>query len=92
MDITECHIGRMLNESWQIKRALSDTISNPVIDDLHAAIMKAGAHGAKLCGAGGGGFFLVLADPDAIPRIQAAVHPAASIPIAMDVAGTRVVL
>jgi len=31
-------------------------ISNPLIDDIYATAMKAGATGGKISGAGGGGF------------------------------------
>lgn len=53
-------IGKMLVESWNIKRSLCKGISNTEIDDLYRLILEAGALGAKLCGAGGGGFFMAL--------------------------------
>ncbi len=50
-----------LEESWQIKRTLVDGITGEHLDQLHDLIMDSGATGAKLLGAGGGGFFLVHA-------------------------------
>ena len=50
--------GTILNESWQKKRELAGSISNPIIDDLYDIAMKNGATGGKLLGAGGGGFLL----------------------------------
>lgn len=54
-------IGTMLSEAWRLKRNFGSGVTNPVIDDMYDAIMGSGAHGAKLIGAGGGGFFLVSA-------------------------------
>ena len=54
-------LGSLLNKSWMLKRSLSGKVSNNTLDDLYDLVLKKGAYGAKLCGAGGGGFFLVLA-------------------------------
>lgn len=56
-------VGGYLFEGWKMKRRLSDAISNPDMDRIHDAGIAAGAVGGKLCGAGGGGFFLFFADP-----------------------------
>lgn len=81
-------LGRMLSESWYIKRGLSTTVSNGPIDDLFDAIIKSGAYGAKLCGAGGGGFFLALVPPERQAQLAEAVAPRAVIPIRVDIHGT----
>jgi D-glycero-alpha-D-manno-heptose-7-phosphate kinase len=54
--ITE--FGKLLNETWQIKRSLSPAVSNYMIDKIYEDGLKNGATGGKLLGAGGGGFFL----------------------------------
>ena len=48
-------VGRLLEESWQIKRNLVDGITGELLDNLHDQLINAGATGAKLLGAGGGG-------------------------------------
>ena len=53
-------IGDILNEGWMKKRELSKHISSPEIDAIYTQIVKNGCLGAKLSGAGGGGFFLCL--------------------------------
>ena len=53
------NLGLLLNEAWINKRAISKSVSNDEIDSLYDKILDIGAHGAKLVGAGGGGFFLV---------------------------------
>ena len=56
--------GRLLNESWQIKRTLTQKISNANIDEIYEAGIDAGALGGKLLGAGGGGFMLFFVPPE----------------------------
>jgi D-glycero-alpha-D-manno-heptose-7-phosphate kinase len=55
--------GKLLNETWQIKKTLTQKISTPVIDEIYEAGMSAGALGGKLLGAGGGGFMLFFVPP-----------------------------
>jgi D-glycero-alpha-D-manno-heptose-7-phosphate kinase len=50
--------GKLLDESWKEKKALSSHISNSSIDSIYSLATKHGALGGKLLGAGGGGFFL----------------------------------
>jgi D-glycero-alpha-D-manno-heptose-7-phosphate kinase len=42
--------GKLLNESWQIKKSLSKKISNEVIDTIYKKAINAGALGGKLLG------------------------------------------
>ena len=42
--------GKLLDESWQLKRSLSDKVSTPAIDDMYAAAKKAGASRRKIAG------------------------------------------
>jgi len=53
--------GRLLREEWSHRRKNAPGISTPAIDHLITLARRAGALGAKVCGAGGGGcvFFLV---------------------------------
>ncbi len=57
-------LGKLLNESWNLKKTLSKSVSNSSINDCHKKIMKLGAYGSKLCGAGNGGFMLCLGPKD----------------------------
>jgi D-glycero-alpha-D-manno-heptose-7-phosphate kinase len=50
--------GALLDEAWQIKKKLSNKISNSDIDFMYQRGMSAGALGGKLLGAGGGGYML----------------------------------
>ena len=50
--------GLLLGESWNVKKKLSPSISNELIDNIYNLALKSGSSGGKLLGAGGGGFFL----------------------------------
>lgn len=50
--------GRLLNNTWKLKKSLASNVSNTEIDDIYDLAMNAGAFGGKLLGAGSGGFFL----------------------------------
>ena len=52
-------IGKLLNETWKIKKNISESISSPQIDYLYDMLIKKGGIGGKLIGAGGGGFLLM---------------------------------
>lgn len=84
-------LGDMLSASWRIKRTLSRDVSNASLDALFETIVATGAYGAKLCGAGGGGFFLALIDPERVPGLIERVAPFSVIPIRMDVDGSTLI-
>lgn len=52
--------GKLLHESWRLKRSLSDKVSTSHIDDIYETGIKNGAIGGKLLGAGGGDLFYFL--------------------------------
>lgn len=62
-------IGYYLRQNWELKKLLHGGISSQQIDDWYYVGIRNGAEGGKLCGAGGGGFMLFYAPPDAHDRI-----------------------
>ena len=52
-------LGAILNKTWLSKREVSSMVTNKQIDDLYERAISSGAIGAKLLGAGNGGFLLV---------------------------------
>ena len=83
--------GRLLHESWQLKRGLSNLISTSDIDGMYEAALKAGALGGKLLGAGGGGFLLVYADPSRHEAVKAALKHLLHVPFKFENEGTQVI-
>ncbi|MBK9166881.1 MAG: GHMP kinase [Bryobacterales bacterium] len=66
--------GALLREEWAHRRKNAPGISTPLIDRLVTATRRAGALGAKVCGAGGGGCVIFLTDKDRRDAVAAAVE------------------
>lgn len=54
----------ILRESWEAKKLLSSSVSNPHLDAIYDDAIKAGALAGKISGAGGGGFFMFFVPPN----------------------------
>jgi D-glycero-alpha-D-manno-heptose-7-phosphate kinase len=63
-------LGEIINKSWIIKKQLSKFITNKKIDKLYKLISENGVYGAKLLGAGNGGFILILANKSSINKLK----------------------
>ena len=83
--------GRFLNESWQIKRSLTDKISTPNIDRIYESALKAGAIGGKLLGAGGGGYMLIFAEPEKQDKVKEALGGLIHVPFGFENKGSRII-
>ena len=84
-------IGRLLDLQWQIKRRLSTLIATPAITDIYETGMRAGAYGAKLLGAGGGGFMLFVAPPEGHAAIRAALKRLLFVPFRFEMGGSQII-
>lgn len=80
--------GAMMHEGWMTKRKLSTQVSSPHIDDLYESSRAAGALGGKLCGAGSGGFLLMVVPTHAKAQFIEKIRPAAVVPINLDTQGS----
>lgn len=83
--------GALLDEGWQLKRSLSPGISTPQIDGYYTRALQAGAYGGKICGAGGGGFLLVFAEPECHEDIKANLGELKHVPIRLTQKGSEVI-
>lgn len=61
--------GSLLGDSWDIKKKLSDNISNSTIDEMYNEAIKAGSLGGKILGAGGGGYLLMYVPPKSRAKV-----------------------
>ncbi len=66
--------GGLLRLEWSHRRRNAPGISTPMIDRLVAVARKAGALGAKVCGAGGGGCVCFLVKPEAKEKVAAMIE------------------
>jgi D-glycero-alpha-D-manno-heptose-7-phosphate kinase len=82
--------GRLLHESWQIKRTLTQKISNANIDEIYEAGLSAGALGGKLLGAGGGGFMLFFVPPDRREALRIRLKKLLCVPFGFSNRGSHV--
>jgi D-glycero-alpha-D-manno-heptose-7-phosphate kinase len=66
-------VGRQLRLEWENRKRLAPGVTTADIDRMIAAAAAAGALGAKVCGAGGGGCLFCFADPADVPAVRAAL-------------------
>ena len=85
-------IGNLLHESWKLKRELSNTISNPQIDQIYEEGIEAGALGGKILGAGGGGFIIFFAAPEHHANIRNKLKNLTHVPFRFDNMGSKIVV
>lgn len=52
-----------LRTGWEAKKKTASVISNPQIEALYRFVMENGGKAAKISGAGGGGFMMIVCDP-----------------------------
>lgn len=81
--------GRLLNSAWVLKKQMNDDVSNTDIDNMYDRCKQAGAFGAKLLGAGGGGYMLALTDSKSAIRQEFSDRTCLDVGIAHE--GARVV-
>lgn len=84
-------VGVALAKSWDAKRMLASGVSTPRLDDAVDKALAAGATGAKITGAGGGGFVLVVSPIENQSAVRQALADMAELPIKVDPYGSRVV-
>jgi D-glycero-alpha-D-manno-heptose-7-phosphate kinase len=85
-------IGPAVRESWEAKRKLASGVSNSQIDQAVALALDAGASGAKLTGAGGGGFLLVICPMERQRAVRESLAHMRELPVKLDRLGSRIVL
>jgi D-glycero-alpha-D-manno-heptose-7-phosphate kinase len=82
---------RLLREEWLNRRKNAPGISTPLIDRLIASTRRAGAAGAKVCGAGGGGCVIFLVEPESKAEVSAVIERegATVLPVQVAARGVR---
>jgi D-glycero-alpha-D-manno-heptose-7-phosphate kinase len=83
--------GRLLHESWLLKKRLSTRVSSVELDSIYQRGLAAGALGGKILGAGGGGFILFYIDPERRERLRLALSPLLHVPFRFNALGSQVI-
>jgi len=61
------------------------------VDDLYAKARSAGAYGGKLCGAGHGGFLLLMVPPSKQADVRKALDPLLEVPFSFENEGSSII-
>ncbi len=85
-------VARLLREEWSNRRKNAPGITTPLIDRLISATRRAGAAGAKVCGAGGGGCVIFLVEPGSKAAVSGVIERegATVLPVSVAPRGVRV--
>jgi len=84
--------GHLLHEGWQVKRTLTQSITNTDLDEIYEAGRSAGALGGKLLGAGGGGFMLFFVPPERRQALRLRLKNLLHVPFSFSGRGSHVVV
>jgi D-glycero-alpha-D-manno-heptose-7-phosphate kinase len=84
-------IGLLLKRNWELKKKLARKISNDEIDKMYQKAMKGGASGAKISGAGGGGFMLVYCERNHQNSVREAMKEYREMPFLLENDGSKVI-
>lgn len=84
--------GKLMHESWLIKRSITRLITTDRIDSLYQAALDSGALGGKLLGAGGGGFLLLFVPPENQPRVKERLKNSLHVPFNFENLGSQIVM
>jgi len=83
--------GRMLDDAWALKKALSPLVTTADVDAAYEAACAAGALGGKLCGAGGSGFLLLYVPEEKQVAVRAALARLPELPFGFWQDGAEVI-
>ena len=81
--------GRLLNETWRLKRQTGGAVTTGGIDALYEKGLAAGALGGKLLGAGGGGFMVFYVPKEKHHDVMKAMNELMYVPFEFESEGTK---
>ena len=82
--------GNLLKTGWDLKKNLSDSVSNSNINEIYNTGIEMGAWGGKLLGAGGGGFVLFLGNENLYSQLLSAFGKDFVLKVNLEFNGTQV--
>jgi D-glycero-alpha-D-manno-heptose-7-phosphate kinase len=83
--------GKLLHESWMLKKSLTKFISTPYTDYLYERALGDGAIGGKMLGAGGGGFMLLFVEPEKQAKVMEDFRGMLRVPFRFSKHGSEVI-
>ncbi len=85
------NFGKMLHQSWLLKKSLANSISDFKIDEIYCRGLSAGASGGKVPGAGEGGFILFYCEPEKQDLLRKELRELREFKIQFEKGGTRII-
>lgn len=85
------NFGKILHETWSLKRSLSSSVSNSTIDNIYLNALSAGATGGKIIGAGGGGFLLLFVSPSRQAKVRKKFNKFIHVPFKFEREGSQII-
>lgn len=84
-------LAQILEEEWTTKKHLTSGISGEEIEEMYHQAKAAGAWGGRVSGAGGGGFLLLVAPPEAHQAIRQTLNKYIFLPVHFSEAGSTLI-
>ncbi len=84
-------IGKLMDESWKLKKNLSGGITNDDIDYMYQKALHAGALGGKILGAGGGGFLMLYVPKEKQGYVRQALNSYREIDFKFEPQGSKII-
>lgn len=85
------NFGMLLDDSWNLKKQLSNKIANPLTDEMYDIAKAHGAIGGKLLGAGGGGFLLLYVPEKSQNSVRNALKDYVNFPFEFEPTGSSII-
>ena len=83
--------GRLLHESWSLKRDLTPVMTNAVVDEIYETARRHGALGGKLLGAGSSGFMVFYVPLERQPAVIEALSAYLRVPFRFESEGSTII-
>ena len=86
------NFGKLLNESWKIKKSLGKEISNKHINEIYDTAINCGAYGGKILGAGGAGFIMFIIPESNKTTLKEKLKNCTEVPFEFENSGSKIIL
>ncbi len=84
-------IGENLKINWQVKKELASNVTNNEIEKMYDDAMNGGALGAKISGAGGGGFLMVYCERNNQDKLRKSMKAYRELPFLLEKFGSKII-
>jgi D-glycero-alpha-D-manno-heptose-7-phosphate kinase len=87
---SEVELGKLLDETWTLKKRLSSDISNNLVDRLYEHLLQKGFYGGKLLGAGASGYLLMVGSKNLVKELSLS-KSFSTLPVQLDDGGSKII-